>query len=73
MSGDYIKVYIEKSRPIILRYDYVKQLIGDSIITIVYVWSSKNLADIVIKEFSWDLVNRHLVERIWNISFKNHL
>lgn len=56
MSRAYSKVYNGKSRHISLRHEYVKQLIINDIITIVYVWSSKNLADPVTKGFSRYLV-----------------
>jgi hypothetical protein len=56
MSRAYSKVYNGKSRHISLRHEYVKQLIINGIITIVYVWSSKNLADPFTKGLSRDLV-----------------
>jgi hypothetical protein len=56
MSRVYSKVYNRNSRHISLRHEYVKQLIIDGIITIVYVWSRKNLADPFTKGLSRDLV-----------------
>jgi hypothetical protein len=56
MSRAYSKVYNGKSRHISLRHEYVKQLIIDDIITIVYVRSSKNLADPFTKGLLRDLV-----------------
>jgi hypothetical protein len=56
LSRAYSKVYNGKSRYISLRHEYVKQLIIDGIITIVYVRSSKNLADPFTKGLSRDLV-----------------
>jgi len=56
LSRAYSKVYNGKSRHISLRHEYVKQLIIDDIITIVYVRSSKNLADPFTKGLSRDLV-----------------
>jgi hypothetical protein len=56
LSRAYSKVYNGKSRHISLRHEYVKQLIIDGIITIVYVRSSKNLADPFTKGLSRDLV-----------------
>ncbi len=56
LSRAYSKVYNGKSRHISLRHEYVKQLIIDGIITIVYVRSSKNLADPFSKGLSRDLV-----------------
>lgn len=57
MSRAYHKVYKEKSRHINLRHEYVKQLISNGIITIVYVRSSKNLTDPFTKGLKIDLVN----------------
>ena len=50
------KVYNGKSSHISLRHEYVRQLIVDGIITIVFVRSSKNLADSFTKGLSRDLV-----------------
>jgi hypothetical protein len=50
------KVYNGKSRHISLQHEYVRQLIVDGIITIVFVRSSKNLADPFTKGLSRDLV-----------------
>jgi hypothetical protein len=55
LSRAYSKFYNGKSRHISLRHD-VKKLIIDGIITIVYVRSSKNLADPFTKGLSRDLV-----------------
>jgi hypothetical protein len=56
MSRAYSKVYNGKSRHISLRYEYVRQLILDGIITIVYIRSSSNLADPFTKGLSRELV-----------------
>jgi len=56
MSRAYCKVYNGKSRHISLRYEYVRQLILDGIITIVYIRSSSNLADPFTKDLSRELV-----------------
>jgi hypothetical protein len=56
LSRAYSKVYNGKSRHISLRHEYVKQLVIYDIITIVYVRSSKNLADPFSKGLSRDLV-----------------
>jgi hypothetical protein len=56
MSRAYSKVYNGKSRHISLRHEYVRQLILDGIITIVYVRSSSNLADPFTKGLSRELV-----------------
>ena len=56
MSKAYSKIYNGKSRHISLRHEYVRQLIEDGIISIVYVKSSSNLADHFTKNLSRDLV-----------------
>ena len=45
MFRAYNKVYNGKSRYISLRHEFVRQLIGDGIITITSVKSKGNLAD----------------------------
>ena len=56
MSKAYSKVYNVKSRQINLIHIYVRRLIVDGIITIVYVRSSKNLANLFTKGLSRDLL-----------------
>ncbi|KAH9768293.1 Integrase catalytic domain-containing protein [Citrus sinensis] len=56
LSRAYNKVYNGKSRHISLRHEYVKQLIADGVINIVYVRTNKNLADLLTKGLSRDLV-----------------
>ena len=56
LSRAYNKVYNGKSRHISLRHEYVKQLITDGVISIVYVRSNKNLADPLTKGLAKDLV-----------------
>jgi hypothetical protein len=56
MSKAYSKIYNGKFRHISLRHEYVRQLIEDGIIFIVYVKSSSNLADPFTKGLSQDLV-----------------
>ncbi|KAM1307924.1 hypothetical protein ACFX2H_010118 [Malus domestica] len=56
LSRAYNKVYNGKSRHISLRHEYVKQLITDGVINIVYVKSSNNLADPLTKALSRALV-----------------
>uniref|UniRef100_A0A2N9IVS8 Uncharacterized protein n=1 Tax=Fagus sylvatica TaxID=28930 RepID=A0A2N9IVS8_FAGSY len=51
MSKAYSKIYNGKSRHISLRHEYVRQLIEDGVISIVYVKSSGNLADLVYQRF----------------------
>uniref|UniRef100_A0A2N9HK96 CCHC-type domain-containing protein n=1 Tax=Fagus sylvatica TaxID=28930 RepID=A0A2N9HK96_FAGSY len=55
MSKAYSKIYNGKSRHISLRHEYVRQLIEDGVISIVYVKSSSNLADPFTKGLSRDL------------------
>jgi hypothetical protein len=56
MLKAYSKIYDGKSRHISLRHEYVKQLIEDGVISIVYVKSSGNLDDPFTKGLSRDLV-----------------
>jgi hypothetical protein len=56
MSKAYSKIYNGKSRHISLRHEYVRQLIEDGVISIVYVKSSGNLADPFTKGLSRDMV-----------------
>ncbi len=58
MARAYNKCYNGKSRHISLRHEYVRQLIVDGIVTILYVWMCNNLADPFTKGLSRDLVNR---------------
>ncbi|KAH9659333.1 hypothetical protein KPL70_023823 [Citrus sinensis] len=56
LSRAYNKLYNGKSRHISLRHEYVKQLIADGVINIVYVRTNKSLADPLTKGLSRDLV-----------------
>lgn len=56
MSRAYNKIYNGKSRHISLRHAYVRQLMTEGVITIVYVKSCNNLADPFTKALSRDLV-----------------
>ena len=56
MSRAFRKIYNGKSRHIALRHEYIRQLPSDGIITVVYVRSSKNPADPLIKGLSRDTV-----------------
>ena len=56
MSRAFNKIYNGKSRHIALRHQYIGQLISDGIITVVYVRSSKNLADPLTKGLSRDMI-----------------
>ena len=52
----YNKVYNGKSRHISLRHEYVKQLITDGVINIVYVRTNKNLPNPLTKGLLRDLI-----------------
>lgn len=56
MSRAFSKIYNRKSRHISLRHEYVRQLISDGVITIVYIRSCSNLADPFTKGLSRDLI-----------------
>jgi hypothetical protein len=56
MFKAYSKIYNGKFRHISLKYEYVRQLIEDGVISIVYVKSSSNLADPFTKGLSRELV-----------------
>ena len=56
MLKAYSKIYNGKSRHISLRHEYVRQLIEDGVVSIVYVKSSGNLADPFTKGLSRDMV-----------------
>lgn len=57
LTRAYSGTYNGKSRHIGLRHEFVRQLIHDGIITIVYVKSSKNLADPLTKPLTRDLIS----------------
>lgn len=56
LSRAYNKVYDGKSGHISLRHKYVKQLITDGVINIIYVLTNKNLDDPLTKGLYSDLV-----------------
>lgn len=56
LSRAYNKIYNGKSRHISLRHAYVRELIVDGIITIIYVRSKENLADPLTKGLPRELV-----------------
>ena len=56
MLKAYSKIYNGKSRHISLRHEYVRQLIEDGVISIVYEKSSGNLTDPFTKGLSQDMV-----------------
>ena len=49
-------VNLDILRHIVLRHEYIRQLISDGIITVVYVRSSSNLADPLTKGLSRDRI-----------------
>ena len=56
MSRAFSKIYNGKSRHVSLRHEYIRQLISDGIITVVYVKSQNNLADPLTKGLSRDKI-----------------
>ena len=56
LSRAYSSTYNGKSRHISLRHEFVRHLIKDGIITIMYVKTSKNLADPFTKGLPRDVV-----------------
>ena len=56
MSKAFSKIFNGKSKHISLRHEYIRQLLSDGIITVVYVRSSKNLVDPLIKGLSRDTI-----------------
>uniref|UniRef100_A0A2N9FSX3 Uncharacterized protein n=1 Tax=Fagus sylvatica TaxID=28930 RepID=A0A2N9FSX3_FAGSY len=64
MFKTYSKIYNGKSRHISLRHEYVRQLIEDGIISIVYVKSSSNLADPFTKGICKNLVAWNIIQSI---------
>ena len=56
LARAYINIYNGKSRHIGLRHAYVKQLMSDGIITIVYVRSCRNLVDPFTKGLPRDMI-----------------
>jgi hypothetical protein len=56
MSKAFSKVYDGKTKHISLRHEYIRELISDMIITIVYVRSCNNLSNPFTKCLSKDLV-----------------
>ena len=57
MSKAFSKIYNGNSRHIALRHEYIRQLIADGIITVVYVRSKYNLANPLTKALSRDLIS----------------
>lgn len=72
MSRAYNKVYNGKSRHISLRHEYVQELILDGVISIVYVRSSKNLADPLTKGLNRDTIRTTTIEMGLKPIFVSH-
>jgi hypothetical protein len=62
MSRAYSNIYNGKSRHINIRHEYIRELIINGVITIVYVKSVNNLADSLTKGLSRDIVEKQLME-----------
>ena len=56
MSRAFSKIYNGISGHIALRHEYIRQLLSNGIITVVYVRSSKNLVDPLTKGLSGDMI-----------------
>lgn len=59
----YNEVYNSKSRHVSLRHDYVRKLIKDEIISLVYMKLNDNLADPLTKMFTRE--SMRTTSRIW--------
>jgi hypothetical protein len=62
MSRAYSNIYNGKSRHISIRYGYIRELITNEVITIVYMKSMNNLADPLTKRLSRDILRKKLIE-----------
>jgi hypothetical protein len=58
MSRAYSNIYNGKSRHISIRYGYIRELITNEVITIVYMKSMNNLADPLTKRLSRDILRK---------------
>ena len=58
MSRAYSNIYNGKSRHISIRYGYIRELITNEVITIVYMKSMNNLADPLTKRLSRDITKK---------------
>jgi hypothetical protein len=58
MSWAYSNIYKDKSRHIRIQHRYIRELITNGVITIVYVKSVNNLADPLTKGLSRDMVRK---------------
>ncbi|KAJ9543868.1 hypothetical protein OSB04_023575 [Centaurea solstitialis] len=71
LSKVYNSMYNGKSRHMGLRHNYVRQLIENGTISIVYVKSCGNLADLLTKPLTRDLIGsttRDMGLKPWRIS-----
>lgn len=57
MSRALNKVYNDKSRHISLRHTYIREMLANDVVNIVFVRSHKNLADPLTKPLARDLVS----------------
>ena len=58
ISQAYSNIYNGKSRHISIRYGYIRELITNEVITIVYMKSMNNLADPLTKRLSRDILRK---------------
>lgn len=68
LSRAYSKMYNGKSGHISIKDEYVKQLVKDGVINIIYVKSSNNLADLLTKRRLRDLIRIKYIW--WNMGLK---
>jgi ABC-type uncharacterized transport system involved in gliding motility auxiliary subunit len=59
MSWAYNNIYNGKSRHISIWYRYIRELITNGVITIVYVKSVNNLMDLLTKGLSKDMIQQN--------------
>jgi hypothetical protein len=58
MSRAYSNIYDGKSRHISIQHEYIRELITNRVIIIIYVKSVNNLVDLLIKELSRDMIRK---------------
>ena len=58
MSVAHNKVYNGKSRHIILRHTYIRELVTNGTMTIIYIKSSKNLIDPLTKPLARNVIQQ---------------
>jgi hypothetical protein len=59
MSRAYSNIYNGKSRHISIQHGYIREFITNGVITIVYVKSINNLADLLTKGLSRDMIQKN--------------